>query len=186
VTVYNWPSIRARYIAGEKPYAISKSLNGRPGASAIGKRRDKEGWDNYRKNGDIKVPPTASQAKTMGRQETVLDALRKGATITLAAAIAGVARDTVHRWRKADSQYDTDCRQAMGEFGQEHLGYIVQASQNGDSSMSKFLVERHPSTKEDYGQQINTASGLTLNFGIIRDAAQLKDITPKPRMIEQD
>jgi len=189
-THYDWNAIRGRYLSGEKPYAISKSLGGKPGASAIGKRRDKEGWDNYRTNvspeQDTIIPPSPSAAERLGKREVVLQSLRDGATITLAAAVAGISRDTIHRWRKADDEYDCDCRQAMGEFGTAHLKKCVDASLNGDSAMSRFLIERHPSTKEDYGQQINTASGLVLNFGIIRDPAQLKDVTPKTLLIEGD
>jgi len=174
--MYDWPAIKERYIRGESPTELTRSLGGRPARGSIAKRVKTERWDLLRKK---------RQGSSPNERKIVLQAFRDGANQKLAAQLAGVARQTVANWRKDDILYNAECERAEAEFAGENLGRLVVAAREGDTGLSKWFVEKHPVTKETYGQVENAGSGMQLNFQIIRDPALL-DVTPVRKVIEQD
>ena len=181
----DWPSIRLRYMRGETPYAIAKSLGNNPCRQWIGKRAKAEGWDQGIPGIVAKThldPPKNSPSKdSPERRERVIQILTDGGSYKLAAAAIGVSQTTLKRWRDSDTDFENLCRAAMAEFIFPQLKKVRESKDTRDT---RFLLQHHPLTREDYQEQ-RGVSGLTLNFGIIRDARLLeKNVTPEPILIE--
>lgn len=121
---------------------------------------------------------TESQKRRNKQKRIILTRLRNGATLQMASDLAGITRQTLDRWRKDDPEYDALCKKARAGFGYEHLVRLGKASRAGDIKSARMLVERHPSTREDYGRQDHAGSGLVLNFNIPRDPKLVKANRP--------
>jgi len=85
-TVQNidWAAIRLRYMRGETPYAISKSLQGRPTRQRISRKAKQEGWGQGLPGivaSNHLARPTRSPSKdTPEKRERVIEILSKGGT----------------------------------------------------------------------------------------------------------
>ena len=132
----------------------------------------------------LNMPLTDAQKERNRKKRVVLNRLRNGATYQMAADLAGITNQTLSNWRKDDVEFDAKVQKARSGFGYEHLKRLGKHSRNGDATSTRMLVERHPSTREDFGRQEQTGSGVTINFNIPRNQAAI-DVTPQKPAIEQ-
>ncbi len=179
---YDWPQIQARFLNGEPMSAISRSMKNRPTVSAIYKCCEKENWKAL-----LPAQLSKSHEVTLKKDrpeihQKILALLQSGATFTLAARTVGVHPDTLANWRKGSPEFRDQCEQAKAQFAVSQLKRIESAGQT-DWRAARFLLQAHPDTKQDFGSQTKGPGGLVINFGIIRDAALLKDVTPHPELI---
>lgn len=179
--MYNWGEIRQEYLDGKPMLHIARERNNRPSVGTISKRCKKENWRALTK--DNKHPGF----KRLDYPETrmgILDALTLGATYKLAAESNGIKPLTLADWRKNDPDFDMACRRAHSAVAAKAISKIVSASDNGDLGASKFIVERHPESKHDYGvAQPQGGTMPTIVINIPRDESELPAVN---RTIEHD
>ena len=116
------------------------------------------------------------------RKKAVLEGLRRWATYKDAAALAGVDESTVRRWRK-DERFARLCRAALAVNKLEMTEVIRKAAERGDWKAALALLEKHPMTRDDFGQGPAKTNINTIRIGhlIQRDPAH-----KIPHMIEQN
>lgn len=83
--------------------------------------------------------------------EVIAEGVRAGLTLEAAAALAGVHRSTLHRWRTAppggpDGERLRELQEAVAEAQAANLAALVNVAQgmalSGDGNMIRFLLER--------------------------------------------
>lgn len=74
--------------------------------------------------------------------EMVLDKLRGGCTLRVAALSAGMDEDTLIKWRRSDDDVAAKVNQAMGEACAFHAERIQEASRK-DWRASAYFLNRH-------------------------------------------
>ena len=83
--------------------------------------------------------------------EVIAEGVRSGLTLEAAAALAGVHRSTLHRWRAAppggpDGERLRELQEAVAEAQAANLSALVNVAQgmalSGDGNMIRFLLER--------------------------------------------
>jgi hypothetical protein len=170
----DWDMIRMRFEAGETPYKISQSLDGRPSKQGIVKRAKREDWQR-RENGLTvanKLPivqramqltgPTKCTAERVG---FILELVCSGASIKLAATAAGINPATLKRWQHEDPQLAEQLRQARAGKLAEYISHIDRAAQR-DWKAAKDLLQAAPEA-EDFSPQAH--GGITVVLNIDRD-----------------
>jgi len=84
-------------------------------------------------------------------EQRICDALRKGATLGMAAKAAGMSRSTLHRWRNRHEGFDRKVQRAKAEAGLDSLDVIESAAAEGDWRAAAWMLEkRFPG---EYGDQ---------------------------------
>jgi hypothetical protein len=146
------------------------------------------------------------------RHEIIVDACRKGASLTAAAAYARVSRRTVAQWRATGRQviefiedggydeylqrfadFEWDIQAALADFEFRHL-QNVDAKSNDQWTASKWLMEQR--LKDDWGSDKGGGNSgpsapptieFTLNFGTpLHEITEVEaeDVTePTPRLL---
>ena len=174
---FNWDVIRLRYMRGETPYAISKSLGGKPSRVAIAKRAKREGWERISeatkhtaKNLPIvrRAEGVALSKRTEENISIILDAVERGVSPTIAADLAGISPKTLGRWRKADPQLDLEIRARQAKNTVEDLGTIKDAAQK-DWKAAAWSLERNSYSREEYGKQRDDKDQIQIILNIHRD-----------------
>ena len=103
----------------------------------------------------------AGQTKrTPALEKRLVDALRLGATDTLACQYAGISTDTLSRWQHASAAFAAVLTRARGELGVGLLATIEQAARLDWRAAAWKLERRWP---QDYGRQILTLEGDAAN-----------------------
>ena len=83
--------------------------------------------------------------------EVIAEGVRAGLTLEAAAALAGVHRSTLHRWRTAptggaDADKLRELQEAVAQAQAANLSALVNVAQglalSGDGNMIRFLLER--------------------------------------------
>jgi hypothetical protein len=83
-------------------------------------------------------------------ERRILAALRKGATMEMAAKAAGISRATLHRWRDRHEGFDRKVQRARAEAGLDSLDVIESAADEGDWRAAAWMLEkRYP---DQYGE----------------------------------
>ena len=173
----DWDFIRIRFEGGQTPYAISRDLGGRPTKQGIAKRAKREGWQQ-RENSALAIAaelPIVKQAQAMTgphkstaeRVAFILDLVRRGASIKLAATAAGINPATLKRWQSEDAQLAEQLRQARAGKVAEWIAHIDTAASR-DWKAADRLLQAAPEA-EDYRQ--DTHGGITVVLNIDRDQA---------------
>ena len=134
----NWDVIRLRYMKGETPYAISKSLGGKPSKVGIAKRAKREGWtqvdsDTQRTAENLSIIRRTS-GSSLGKRTPenialILGSVELGATEKVAAGVAGIAPKTLTRWKQEDPRFAMEIHARRSQNVAEKLRCIDQASQ---------------------------------------------------------
>ena len=177
---YDWDAIRARYEAGENSSVISKICGGRPTRHGIRKRALREGWlevstdtmEAVRKLPSVQEPsfPRAASnelgKRTVGNARLLLSAVERGAPPKLAADLIGLTRDQIKAWMNDDSQFAMEIR---SRAAQVVLGYARRIGDADDWKAWKFLLERSPIAREEYGTQRAEKAQLNIILNIHRD-----------------
>lgn len=84
--------------------------------------------------------------RTPERIGIILDSLRQGATLRLAAMCAGIDEDTLMAWRRADPELAEQVNQALGEACMVHTRRVAEASVK-DWRASAYFLNRHDPTR---------------------------------------
>lgn len=88
-----------------------------------------------------KVTKRAQREEVSCQQAVVIERLLMGDTVTAAAQAAGVARETVHRWKKSDWKFQANLNQAMRELQEATVTRLVSAAHRSADVVAK-AVER--------------------------------------------
>ena len=111
--------------------------------------------------------PRGSKATPENRTK-ILEALKRGATYTMASAMAGVSRFAVNNWRKDDPDFQIACDAAIAEFSGRQISRI-DAAADSDWKASSYLLSHHPETRPDWApQQSKRGGGLNVVINIPR------------------
>ena len=110
------------------------------------------------------------------RRQQVLQFLREGHALTQAAAGAGITRETLLQWRKADKQFADECAIAESQGIAPIESKIIQTALNAqDEALSfqaaKFIVERRKPTRDDYAPANPNMPIGQLNLNVLAQVA---------------
>ncbi|MCZ6775293.1 MAG: hypothetical protein O7D34_02410 [Ignavibacteria bacterium] len=161
---YDWDTIRARYEAGDNANVISKSYGGSPTRHGIRKRAKREGW--------LSILPDAKQAvrnlpsvqeplfqraasdelgkRTVGNTRLLLAAFERGAPPKLASGLVGLTQRQLKTWMDEDPQFAMEIMSRTAQAAAEYLRGIGDAA---DWKAWKWLLERNPFSREEFGTQ---------------------------------
>lgn len=161
----DWPIVRSRYEAGETAYSLAQVYG--VSQQGISKRAKKEGWQKGAVHDDEPQRPTSGMnwlnvvnrsfkapvgdKDSPERRAMILNDLAGGMTLKAAAAGAGVDVDTLGRWRDADKVFGAQCEEAQASYVRARFQDVYKASERGDVKAATWSLERHPMTREDYG-----------------------------------
>ena len=158
----DWALIEREYRDGKSCREIARK---NPGIShvAIAKRARKHGW-KVGLSPETARQLTALALETPGtlpgsykgseeKRARILEKLAMGSTLTIAAKAAGIDRNTLTDWRK-NPDFLAACEKAEAAYAERQLGHIENAAERGDWRASSWVLERHPATRDEFGQQI--------------------------------
>ncbi|MBE9604268.1 hypothetical protein IAI18_05285 [Acetobacteraceae bacterium H6797] len=164
----NWPLIQAEWSAGQSSYQLARRHE--VSRQAISKRARVEGWTKApdavafaetKTASRIFTPATPADHKLAARGERsalalqrLCDCLRAGATRSIAVRIVGLDLDALRRWINDDAEIDRILSAAEGQAAARVVGHLHAASERGDTSASRFLAERHPTTRQEFGPPV--------------------------------
>ena len=169
---FDWPTIRARWEAGESANQISKT-EGYPSQVAISKRAKKEGWETLEVKSFTELPvPKEYWDNLEPNKQIVIQAFARGArTIEEAAARADVHESTVHRWKKQDATFKRLCLAARLKTRDRLVDSVITKADQDWRAAAWYLSKAHADEFGDKGQPIqrNTFNVLGhINLGIPR------------------
>lgn len=148
----DWPLIRTLYEQGASPERISEQMGGYPTARGVKVVATRERWEGskFAVHRNSKATPEA--------RTKVLEALRQGATYSMAAACAGVTRQALSLWRRDIEDFQVQCDAAVAEFAGRQIRRI-DAAADADWKASSYLLSHHPETRPDWAPQVSKGSG---------------------------
>ena len=126
---------------------------------AIHKRAMKEGWIVPKQ---VRTPLLESRLiesgtlghvawkATPGVLAAYVKHLSEGMPKRTAAAMVGVARQTIEEWRDKDKNFDAACQAATAHWAKTRIKNINNAGDRGDWRADSWLLERHPETRTDF------------------------------------
>ncbi len=82
---------------------------------------------------------------------TMLDAIAAGATRSVAAGLAGIGEETLREWAKQDTQFAALIREAESRKTWRRISALEAASERGDTTATKLLLERDPASRAEFG-----------------------------------
>ena len=146
-----WDAIQLRFVQGENPNAISRSLSGRPTKQGIAKRAKKEGWEQLPTVAPkhFELSPEQLGRDTPANRQKVLDMLAESVPYSIAARSIGVHPNTLLDWRKKDAQFAIQCETARGNAHADCVTSVYQA-RSKDWKAGKYILETAAETREDY------------------------------------
>lgn len=161
----DWSHIRGLWEQGATPDEISRDMGGKPTPRGIKMMASRERWPApgvIEPQGDKDTP---------ARRAAVLKCLREGGTYTMAAAAAGVSRQTLTAWRKHEP-FQLACDQAAAEFTGEQVRRVRQAGKE-DWKAASFLLTHHPESRRDFAPAAGTGGpGIHISLNIPRDLSR--------------
>jgi hypothetical protein len=111
------------------------------------------------------------------RREKILQFLRAGHSLTIAAGKAGISRDALMRWRKADKDFTDACDAAACEgLGSIEDAMVDRAKDRDDPNgynAAKFILERRAQTKAEYAPVSHNHPFLAIQNNYLNPLAQL-------------
>lgn len=167
----DWHEIEQRVRAGEPCRAISRDLTsrGRPISHvAISRRANKRGWLQPVNAEPTSVPVNLPGRQTLSQRQAVLEALRNGATLQLAALSVGVTESTLRNWRREDLSFEAEVAKARGIELVGQVQNIRRAAEKGDWRAAAHLLAKAPETKAEWGENEARAPALNITLNIER------------------
>jgi len=100
---------------------------------------------------------------------TILESLTKGHTYGLACAKAGISRSSFDLWRKESKEFAAQVEMAKSEAVESYHDVVHQSALKNVSD-AKYMLERHPLTKEQFASN-NTSQGpaVAVQINMTRD-----------------
>lgn len=190
----DWPAIREAWCKGESARMLAREHG--ISHTAINKRVKREGWQRRGANGKPAEPrlpatcPTRATAlalgeRTPGNKSMVMADLESGLPAHLAARCIGMTAKEVEAWARDAPEI----RVAAAKGHAKRARLINAAAERGDWKAASWMMERHPETREDFGQKPAAGGGVTVVFNWSRDEPPKQpavDVTPVPREIEAE
>ena len=192
----DWKVIRARYEGGESSYSIAKTVD--VVAASIRSRASRERWAKkaVATAQDIELvlesdesekwcKDLATRAKfTPEKGAKILTAIKKGATIRMAAAMMGVAERTLKDWAASSPHFTFAIEGARASNAMRLVGYMDNAAAK-DWKAAERLLSVNPMTREAFAPR-GAANGhgvtVQVNVGVgrpkVEKDAEVVDITP--------
>ena len=109
----------------------------------------------------------APNKRTPERRERILELLRTGNYMQVAAELAGISKDTLYEWIKADADFADAVKEAQASAEALHISNISRAAFDGTWQASAWWLERR--FPDRYGRQDRRPEGaekveITLRF----------------------
>ena len=148
-----WDQIRTMWTQGQSAYSIARALGGNPTRQAIAKRAKLRGWsrevDGIVSEKHFRKHPVTLGKDTPENRERIIDLLRKGATLKLAAQATGIGRDTLLAWRKSDPAFQAQCMAARANMLAD-CAEAIYNQRHRDWKAAKHVLETAPETRDEY------------------------------------
>lgn len=187
----DWPQIARRLGEGDSARSLAREFG--ISHTAVLKRAHREGWQRRGANGkpaEPKVPAlvtTGTSAlalgeRTPGNKSMVMADLESGLPVHLAAKCIGMTAKGLENWAKDAPEIQVAA--AKGHAKRARL--INAAAERGDWKAASWMMERHPETREDFGQRPAAGGGVTVVFNWSRDEPPKQptvDVTPARQQI---
>jgi len=196
---YDWDTIRARYEAGENSYVISKSYGGTPTRQGVSKRAKREGWLSIlpdTKQAVRNLPSVQERAcqratsdelgkRSVGNTRLLLAAFERGVSPNIAADLIGLTPNQLKAWMSDDHQLTMEIRSRAAQVAGEYLRGIGDAD---DWKAWKWLLERSPISREEFGSQRAEKVQPTIILNIHRDEVVIEPPVQRtePVLISKD
>lgn len=101
-------------------------------------------------------------------ERNILESLAKGHTATMACAMAGISRSSYEKWRREDKRFLANCDQAKAMSASEYFDVVHESALNNVSD-AKYMLERHPMTREQFsGNSAANVPAVAVQFNIGR------------------
>lgn len=184
----DWVAIERGFRAGTSCRQLAREY---PGIShvAIAKRARRFGW---KVDSAVEISraltritsetlPNAYKA-TDTRRAIILEKLGNGSTLDMAAKASGISPETLRAWRKNDPEFGLAVDTAQANWAERQVEGIEKAGAAGDWRARSWLMERHPNTRDEFGQQATKSGGPTVRIELainrFGDAVPVVDVTP--------
>ena len=167
----DWPEIEKRYRSGDTATVIAGDHD--VSRQAIEKRAKKQGWGSdaalsrLRHATAVTVlhrDPSARDRwglRTPENAELAIGLAEIGAPYAVIAARMGMTPPALKAWRDSEPDFDRALNDGYAAHAAARLGDTNSAAQRGDAGAAKWLLERNPLTRDDFGGK-DGASGPTL------------------------
>lgn len=179
---FDWPAIRAAAERGLTPTEIANTLPDSPSRQAIEKRMKREGWEV------ATLPNQAPDTQLTGTDATravVLQKVRSGVPLGIAARAAGIHPNTLKNWRDDDVTFGEAVQAARAAFLARKIAQVDEAGER-DWKAASYLIERAPETRDEFGAtksdnsltivlQIDRSEGITIDGSAITDESARTD-----------
>ena len=93
-------------------------------------------------NGNGRKKPAPNSKRTPQLERVIIAGLGRGLTIETSAAIAGVHRNTVNNWIKADPAFCASCAEAAAAPTKMATEVVLKAIEDGDVHAAQWWLER--------------------------------------------
>ena len=187
----DWPQIARRLGEGDSARSLAREFG--ISHTAVLKRAHREGWQRRGANGkpaEPRLPATrpasagtlALGERTPGNMAMVMADLESGLPVHLAARCIGMTATEVEAWARDAPEIQVAA--AKGHAKRARL--INAAAERGDWKAASWMMERHPETREDFGQKPAAGGGVTVVFNWSRDEPPKQptvDVTPVQQKI---
>ncbi len=160
---FDWPLIRAGYERGLTPNELADTIPNSPTRQAIAKRAAKEGWQVARLPDNTPATVLEGDAAT---KAVILQNVRNGVGLGIAAQAAGVHENTLYNWRQSDVAFGEAILAARAAFIQTNIKRVNDAGER-DWKAASYLLERSPETKDQFSQK-SEGGGTTIVLKIDR------------------
>ena len=120
--------------------------------------------------------------RSLERMRHILDLVAEGATRSIAAGMAGIGEETLREWAKSDAAFNALLREAEGRKTWRRVQALEKASERGDVAATKLLLERDPSSRDEWGARDpgpGEGGGIALVFNFASPAGAILG-TPGP------
>jgi hypothetical protein len=113
-------------------------------------RNDRQRGESARESVDDETSPGRADTFNDVAEKRILDALRDGATMELAARAAGISPRTLRRWRDRHETFNRKVQRAKAEAGADALDTINEAASDGDWRAASWILEKR--FPDQYGE----------------------------------
>ena len=185
----DWARIKTLYESGVRPPTLAKRFP--VSKQGIMKRARREGWALPAS----RDPPTGwlpvaratdiaharATGSALGKRSpetvaTVLEHLADGVPEGLSADAAGISRDTLRRWKSADSSFADACQRARGTAAAARIRRLADAGKRGDWKADAYMLERMEGAREEFSSAFRPDRKLHVIINVERGPG----VNPEP------
>ena len=171
MSIYNWKSIKERYVAGELISHLANEPK-MPTRQAISKKAEKEGWETTKDRKEkIKSLPIVKNNHTTATKEIVeyiVSELEDGSNVGTICHQLGIGKNTLKRWRDTDPDFSVMVYRAIAN---RDKGYLKRLHIEGlrNPVWSEKNLTRSP-IQDEFKKQAESV--VEFRFSFDRDPAE--------------